>query len=67
MTSSLPYLASLHEEERLRALEVKITWPDGRIQEKLTGPQRWLHWEHAHRGHDTHYQDCYSCACEDAY
>lgn len=67
MTSSLPYLADFQEQERVRALEVKITWPNGHMQEKLTGPQNWLNWEHAHRGHDAFYKDCLSCACEDAY
>jgi len=67
MTSSNPQVAQMQEAERLNKLEVKITWPDGTIQEKLNATQGWFNWEHNNRGHDHFQKGCYSCACENAY
>lgn len=67
MPSTNSVVREMNEADRLKKLTTKIVWPDGHMQEKLTGPQNWLNWEHLHRGHEAFYQDCYSCACEQAY
>jgi hypothetical protein len=48
--------------------ELLFVWPNGEVVEKLTQQQKGRLWEHSYyQGHETFYDNCYACACEEAY
>jgi hypothetical protein len=49
-------------------VKLLIMWPNGEIVDRLTPQQGGRNWEHAYyQGHETFHENCYSCACEEAY